>query len=337
MKKLKEKTELSMKPIAVLAAVVVVAIGLTIGWFGFRAGSFAGNDPGEYVGFVEARETTASFKVPGKVLQLNVDEGDRVKKGEVIASLETRELLSKVKQAQGAVKQAQSKLSQANVGKSLQAGVSQAQVEQATANLDITKATYDRTQQLFDAGGIAQQKRDEADAAYQAALGKYSEAVAGMQQVALRAGDAQTASGAITQAQGAYDEATAYLDNCVLKAPCDGVITLRTIEPGEMVAAGTPVYQIADLGHTFVTVNVGENRIGKINLGDTAQAVLDSFPGKTFAGKITWISDAGDFAVKKAVSEVDRHDMRTFKVKIALPNPDFKFKDGMTATVRFKK
>ena len=337
MKKLREKTELSIKPIALLAVVVVAAIGLTIGWYGFSSGSFAGNDSGEYVGFVEARETTASFKVAGKVLLLNVDEGDRVKKGEVIASLETRELLSKVKQAAGALKQAQSKLSEAKVGKSLQAGVSQAQVEQATANLDITKATFDRTQQLFAAGGISQQSRDEASAAYQAALGKYSEAVAGMQQVALRAVDAQTAGGAITQAQGAYDEATAYLDNCVLKSPCDGIVTLRTIEPGEMVAAGTPVYQIADLAHTYVTVNVGEGRIGKINLGDTAKLVLDSFPGKTFKGKIIWISDAGDFAVKKAVSEVDRHDTRTFKVKIDLPNPDFKFKDGMTATATFGK
>ena len=90
---------------------------------------------------------------------------------------------------------------------------------------------------------------------------------------------------------------------------------------GELVNAGTPVLEITDIEHTYVKVFISETKIGRVHLDQEAEVSVASFPDRVFKGRVVWINDAGDFAVRKAVSEQDEHDLRSFEVKIDLPTP----------------
>lgn len=129
-------------------------------------------------------------------------------------------------------------------------------------------------------------------------------------------------------------EAETYLRNTHLKAPISGYITKKFLEAGEMVGAGTPVFEITDLEHTYVKVYIDERKIGRVHLNQAVEVRVDSFPGRVFKGKVVYISDAGEFAVRKAVNEQYDHDIRSFEVKIDIPNPDLVLKTGMTARVK---
>lgn len=282
-------------------------------------------------GYIEAKSVNTGFKVAGRIDKIFVEEGDQVKKGQIIAQLETTEIEAKLKQSEGAMEAATAKHTEAQEAISLQSDTTASQIKAAKADYDIKKLSYKRIEDLFAQGAVSQQKRDEALAAMDAAEATWQSAVASEKQVSIRTSEANAAAGAMTQAEGARDEAQAYLDNCYLKAPCDGIITLSTMEEGEMVSAGTPVFEITDLVHTWVEINVPENKIGQVQLQQKAIVTVDSYPNKVFKGKVVWINDAGDFAVKKAISEMEQHDIRTFKVKITIPNNKMELKTGMTA------
>lgn len=348
MRRLKHISHLKTWLVGILAVLALAAVAVAFHSFSHQEeAALADQKEINNTGYVEAKEVTVAFKVPGKIEKILVDEGDQVKAGQPIAVLESKEIEAKVKQAQGALAMAQAKLDQAQTGESLQADVSanqiktaEAAVMKATANLNAMTATYNRVKSLYEKGSVSAQKLDEVKAQYEAAQGMMQEAqaalnsaIAGQKQVQIREGDVQAVQGGIEQAQGAYDEAKAYLENTVLKAPCDGIVTLRTMEPGEMVNAGTPVFQITDLSNTYVEINVSEDKIGRVNLGQAAEIKVDSFPDQVFKGKVIYISDAGEFAVKKAVNEQYEHDIKTFKVKVRVPNQDLKLKVGMTAYV----
>jgi HlyD family secretion protein len=335
-----------------LIAVVIVLTGVTFFGFSIQQDKLAADRQRiNNIGYIEAKEVTVAFKVPGKIEKIMVEEGDCVKAGDVLAVLESKEIAAKVKQAEGALEMAQAKYEQAQIGENLQGEVSESQIEmakgvlaQAQANLDAMTATWERVQKLYEKGSVSEQKRDEVRAQYEAALGAVAQAqgalasaIAGEKQVQIRESDVRAVVGALRQAEGAYEEAMAYLENCTLKAPCDGTITLRTMDAGEMVNAGTPVFTITDLANTWVQINVPEDKIGRVKLGQEAEVRVDSFPGEVFKGTVTWISDVGEFAVKKAVNEQYEHDIKTFKVKIAIPNQELKLKVGMTAVVNIKE
>ena len=303
----------------------------------------------ELTGNLEADEVMASFKVPGKILQFMVDEGDEVKKGQVIARLETDELKLKVSQAQAGIEAARAQLIKAETAVGLQSGVTSSQIEEARAaveraqaNLDVWTATWTRIQELYDHGAVSAQEKDKVEAEYKGARGQLAQAQAlltkaesGQLQVSLSEDDVAAARAGLALAQAQYDEARVYLNNATLKAPMDGIVTLRPMEPGETVGAGTPVLKITDLKNTFVKVYVPESKIGRVQLGQKCKVTTQSYPGKPFEGTVTWINPAGEFATQKAISDQYEQDIRSFEVKVNVPNPDLHLKTGMTATVTF--
>ena len=174
---------------------------------------------------------------------------------------------------------------------------------------------------------LAQNKLREAQSALEQASGRPLESPGGP--VPVRGGP-----GPERAAGGAVEEARAYLENTLLQAPMSGYITQKYLEEGELVNAGTPVLEITDIEHTYVKVFISETKIGRVHLDQEAEITVASFPDRVFPGRVVWINDAGDFAVRKAVNEQDEHDLRSFEVKIDLPNPDLVLKTGMTARVK---
>ncbi|AEG61812.1 HlyD family secretion protein [Desulforamulus ruminis] len=299
-------------------------------------------------GTLEATRVMASFKVAGRMDALLVDEGARVKKGDLLATLEPKELQAKLSQAQGAHEAALAASQQASEAvpltrQQVEATIAQCQakVEQAAVKLRSAKQLYDRMVELHKAGAISDSQLEDATNNYDAAQQQQEEAKAALAQaeaarlqVEVSQAQYDAAVGQVNQAQGALEEAKAYLENSQLKAAMDGFITQKYLEQGEMLNAGTPVFEITDLEHTFVKVFISEKKIGRVHLGQQAEIRVLAFPDKVFKGKVVFVNNAGDFAVKKAVNEQNQHDIRSFEVKIDVPNQDLLLKVGMTATVR---
>jgi len=136
-------------------------------------------------------------------------------------------------------------------------------------------------------------------------------------------------------AKAALDTAQIQLDNATIRAPSSGVILVRAIEPGELAAIGTPIVTMADLTTVKLTVYLAERDIGKVSLGESVAVSVDSYPGRQFAGKITYISDQAEFTPKSIQTKEER-TTQVFGVKIEIPNPDQKLKPGMPADAEFR-
>lgn len=285
-------------------------------------------------GTIEARTVMASFKVAGRIEQLLVDEGAAVEKGQELAVLESREIEAKVLQAEGACQAAEGAVKQAENALPYTADKVSGVIEQAQANLNNARQNYERAASLHQSGAISDSKLDEAANAYQAAQGKLNEALAERSNIEVVRYKYNEAAGMSEKARGALEEVQSALDNTHLASPISGYITQKNLEEGEMLNAGTPVFEISDLKNTYVKVFIDEKKIGRVHLQQTVEIRVDAYPDKVFKGQVVWINDAGQFAVQKAVNEQYSHDIRSFEVKIDVPNEDLSLKTGMTAEVK---
>ncbi|MGO0123427.1 HlyD family secretion protein [Desulfothermobacter acidiphilus] len=273
-------------------------------------------------------------------------------------AFQRQQVEAKIQQAQALVAQAQCGLR--NVEE--QAKKAEVGVKDAEDQLQNARDLYQRLQFLHAQGAVDARKLEEARVAYERAQNacqaaqierqraqnacesarqKLAEAQAALEQalsgrtgLTVFAAQAEAARGQAEQADGAVREARALLDNTRLLAPMAGFITRKFVEKGEMVNAGSPVYEVADLRHPYVKIYVSETKIGRVRLGQKAEIRVEAFPDRTFTGTVVRIAEAGEFAVKKPVSEQRGQDIRSFEVKIDLANPELLLKPGMTARVR---
>lgn len=331
-----------------LATLVIAGLVLIIVYFNHQENTLARMQNSlTATGTIEATTVNAAFKVPGKISKVYVDEGMEVKKGQVLAELESQEIVAKLAQAQGAAAAAQGQSLQAQqaiplTAETVEAAVQKAQAVAEKAQVGVTNAQqrYERVEALHKEGAISTSEYDQAKNAYDAAIselaaaqGQLNEALSARMQVTIYQHKYEAAQGQAEAAQGAVQEAQAYLDNTKLLSPIDGFVTIKYLEGGEMLNAGTPVFEISDLRHSYVKVYIDETKIGRVKLNQSAEVTVPAYPDKVFKGKIVKISDAGDFAVHKAVNEMHSHDIRSFEVRIDLDNKDLKLKTGMTASV----
>ncbi len=331
-----------------LATLVIAGLALIIFYFNHQENTLAQvQNSLTATGTIEATTVNAAFKVPGKISKVYVNEGMEVKKGQVLAELESQEIAAKLTQAQGTAAAAQGQSLQAQqaiplTAESVEAAVQQAQamVEKAQVGVTNTQQQYERVEALHKEGAISTSDYDKAKNAYDAAVndlaaaqGKLNEALSARMKVTVAQHQYDAAQGQAEAAQGVVQEAQAYLDNTKLLSPIDGFVTIKYLEAGEMLNAGTPVFEISDIQHSYVKVYIDETKIGRVKLHQSVKVTVPAHPDKVFTGKVVKISDAGDFAVHKAVNEMHSHDIRSFEVRIDLDNKDLSLKTGMTASV----
>jgi HlyD family secretion protein len=292
-------------------------------------------------GTIEAKSILASFKVAGRIDSLTVEEGSYVEKGQELARLDTREIAARLSQARGAHNAALAQVRQAADSVPLTSQQVETAIAQAEVGVQEASQSLERATVLHESGAASAKTLDDARNNYELAQNKLREAQSALEQalaarlkVQVAQSQYEAALGQSEQAGGAVEEARAYLENTLLQAPMSGYITQKYLEEGELVNAGTPVLEITDIEHTYVKVFISETKIGRVHLDQEAEITVASFPDRVFPGRVVWINDAGDFAVRKAVNEQDEHDLRSFEVKIDLPNPDLVLKTGMTARVK---
>lgn len=297
--------------LAILGFVAVVIIVALIGFFAL------GRDPELIQGQVEATEYRVSSKVPGRILELRVKEGDFVKAGDTLAILDAPEVRAKMAQAQGAESAAAAlELKAQNGARREQIQGAYQLWQQAVAGLEIAHKSYERIQRLFDEGVVSAQQRDEVYAKYKAmeaqekaAKSQYDLAVNGA-----RREDKLAAQAQVNRARGAVQEVNSFMNETVQIAQMDGEVSSVYPKVGELVGTGSPIMTISVMSDMWGTFNVREDQLNGLAVGSTFTAFVPAF-NKEIQMKVYYMKDQGSFAVWKATKANGEYDLKTFEVK----------------------
>ena len=314
--------------IAGFTAVVVLA-GL-IGYFTL------GSQPDIIQGEVEVAEYRVSSKVPGRILELRVKEGDYVHVGDTLAILDAPEVEAKKAQAQSAEEAASAMKLMADNGARRQQIQGAYEVwQQAKAGLDIAKKTYERVQRLFNEGVMSAQKRDEALAQYKAyeAQEKAAKSQYDMAKEGARKEERMAAAAQVNRARGAVQEVSSYINETVQVAQIEGEVSDIYPKVGELVGTGSPIMSISIMSDVWGTFNVREDQLNGLKIGSEFTAFSPAFK-KDVKMKVYYIKDQGSYAVWKATKSNGQYDLKTFEVKARPVTKMEGLRPGMTLVMK---
>lgn len=269
-------------------------------------------------GEAETSEYRVSSKVPSRVLELRVEEGQMVSKGDTLAIMEAPEVDAKLTQATAARSMAEAVESKAMNGARRQEVQGAYELYQKSkAGLDIAEKTYQRVERLFENGVLPEQKRDEAKAQYDAAKATViaAESQYEMAKEGARIEDKAAAAAQVNRAQGAVDEVKSYVSETVLTAAADGMVTEIFPHVGELVGSGAPVMNVAMVDKVWFTFNVREDKLQRFSNGKICNIFVPGI-NKTVKAKVTRIKNVGNFAAWKATKALDGIDLKVFEVRI---------------------
>jgi HlyD family secretion protein len=309
-------------------------------------------------GIVTGNDVIVSPQLAGRMIHLTVDEGSEIHKGDLIAELDASEYVSARDAAEANTRMLEAKVNSAQNTRSWTDDQTDASLRQAEANLTSTRSqlvqaqanlwrdqqTFKREQALFNAGVEPEQNRDLADAAVrasEAAVKSFEDQVrASEAQVAVAHAnrkqlDVQQSDLAATRAQllqARADKVTAevHLGYMKIYSPLDGVVSVRAARLGEVLQAGEPIITILDVDHLWVQADVEESYIDSVQLNQSLKVRLPS--GRIIEGPVIFKGVESDFATQRDVSRTKR-DIKTFSIKVSVPNPGRRLISGMTATV----
>jgi HlyD family secretion protein len=287
-------------------------------------------------GNVEVTEANIGFKIPGRLVERLVDEGYRVKKGDLLAKLDSAELESIVKQNRAALEEAATKLAE------LRAGSRSQEIGQAAANVDAQEAEllrirkdHERAEILYKNGAISAAQYDAAKSSYdnRAAMVKNAREALSLAKEGPRKEDIRMAEHRVAQLKATLATSEERLKDTLLYAPFAGIILRKNVEPGETIAQGTPVFTLGDLDNPWIKVYVKEDKLGLVKPGQKAKITTDTFKGKAYEGTVSYISSEAEFTPKTVQTQEERVKL-VFGVKVSVKNENWDLKPGMPADVR---
>ena len=297
-----------------LAIAGFVAVVIIVALIGFLA---LGREPDVKQGQVEVSEYRVSSKVPGRILEIRVKEGDYVKVGDTLAILDAPDVRAKMEQARSAENVAAAlELKAQNGARKEQIQGAFSVLQQAKAGYEIAEKSYNRIQRLFDEGVVSAQKRDEVYANYKAmeaqmkaAQSQYDMAVNGA-----RMEDKMAAAAQVGRARGAVNEVNSYIHETVQVAQMEGEVADIYPKVGELVGTGSPIMSIAVMEDMWGTFNIREDQLNGMKVGSEFTAFVPAF-NKDIKMKVYYLKDQGSYAVWKATKANGQYDLKTFEVK----------------------
>lgn len=313
-------------------------------------------DPGLSGKIIPDQDIKIVSKVSGKVAGVNVQEGDKVKKGDILVQLETDDLSQQVKQAQSGVTAAEAKLADAQAGaraqeiQGLESAVNMAQgayeqataaLQQAGAALDLSTKTYNRLRNMYDSSSSVTQEDldkgtldyekakagyEQAQAAQKAAVAQVEAAKAKLEQARIGPTDntLKALQAEVDRLKAGLELANNSLNNATITAPIDGVVVKKSISPGEMAQPGVPIISLVNMDQVQVELTVADSQITKVNVGTPVNVKVQSLPDQLFQGTISF------------VSPVSNPNSNTFPVKVKVDNKDGLLFAGMVAEVHIE-
>ena len=290
---------------------LVVAVVAVIGAMSIK------QEPETIQGQVEVSEYRVSSKVPGRILEIRVKEGDYVNVGDTLAILDAPEVRAKMTQAQSAENAAAAMDEMANNGaRQEQVRGAFAVLQQAKAGLEIAQKSYNRVQRLYDEGVMTAQKRDEAFANYKAleAQVKAAQSQYDMARNGARTEEKKAAAAQVNRAKGAVAEVNSYIHETMQIAQMAGEVSDVYPKVGELIGTGSPIMSVSLMNDIWGTFNVREDQLDGMKVCSIVTAFVPAFK-KEIRMKVYYIKDQGSYAVWKATKSNGQYDLKTFEVK----------------------
>lgn len=375
--------------------IILLLVAAGAGYYFWKSGTFSGPSNKIMVsGNLELTQVDLSFKVAGRLTELNVREGQWVKKGDVIAKLDAATLGQQLDRDKATVAASESDYQQlqtsidyqkatiesdiaARVADQAQsqakldellAGSRKQEIQQGDAGVsdakaanDMAKSDWDRAQTLFKNEDISRAQYDQAKSKLDstAAQLRQSQERLALLQEGPRKEEIAGARAALARSQAALEQSKAnridlkrkeqelearqadiaknkaqagmtktQIDDTVLVSPIDGVVLVKPAENGEVIAAGTTVVSIGDLDHPWLRAYINETDLGKIKLGEAVKLSTDSYPNKTYMGRISFIASDAEFTPKQIQTKEERVKL-VYRIKVEVENSAHELKDNM--------
>ncbi len=313
----------------------VVLAGVILGWRLLGPDSTDGALTAS--GTVEATEGHLGFQSAGRIAEIRVEEGDRVALADTLALLDRQEMLARRDAARAQVAEAGARLRELETGfRSEEVEQGRAGASVAAQRLEDARRDLERTKVLFEGGAVSQEAYDKATTAFEVAANETRRAD---QQLSLleagpRVETLQAQRARFAGAEAALTGVEAALDNMVIVARFDGVVTVRHREPGEIVSPGAPVVTVMNTGDRWIRIYVREDRIGAVKLGQTASITSDTYDDRSYEGRVRFIASEAEFTPKSVQTTEERVKL-VYAVKIQITDDNgLDLKPGMPADVR---
>ncbi|MEO1784327.1 efflux RND transporter periplasmic adaptor subunit [Thermodesulfobium sp. 4217-1] len=323
------------KTLIIFSLILAVCVGIY--WIIFNRES-----PSNYLevsGNIEADQYNVSFQVYGTLSSLKVDEGDKVKKGELLATLSRKDLADSLQAAIHNKDKAKALYDQYLSGyRSQDIKMAQADRDAKLAEFEKAKNDYIRYEKLYKEDAIPASSFDSIKSTYlssKEALNSSEQKFKELQ-IGYREEEIKSAKEAYEASVSQVEQAKTILGYTAIYSPIDGVVFSKDSEPGEFVSSGTPVLTLYDLNSTYVKVYVSEKDIGFVKLNAPCTIKVDSFPNKNFSGYVEAISDKAEYT-PKFIQTKDERVKYMFWVKVKINNPDGVLKPGMPADTMIEK
>jgi len=297
--------------IAFLTLLLVIATVSFIGWIVLKP------EPIMLQGQAEATEVRVSGKVPGRIDKFLASEGMTVKKGDTLVLLSSPELNAKLLQATSAEQAASAQNQKAIKGaRAEQIAGAYEMWQKAEVGVKLAEKTYNRVQNMYSEGVVPAQKRDEADANYQAAVAT-AKAAKSQYDMAMNGAeneDKLAALAMVNRAKGAVSEVQSYISETMLLSPIDGEVSDVFPKQGELVGSGAPIMNIVDLTDVWVVFNIREDLLSNIKMGTELEASIPALGNKTVKLKVDYIKAMASYATFKATKNNGGFDVKSFEV-----------------------
>jgi HlyD family secretion protein len=284
-------------------------------------------------GTIEAVEVDVASKVSGQILALAVEEGARVRPGDLLATVDHATADIQLRQAQAGVDLAQAQLVLLRNG-ARKEDIQQAEAVliQAEANLRVASDDARRMRELARTGSVTPKQRDDAEARLTVAEAQRNaagETLSKLRRLA-RPEEIQAAEARLAQARAAADLLAKTIADSTVLAPAAGTVTHKAVEAGELVAPGATIVTVSALDSVYVMVYLTEQEVGRVRLGDAVEVRIDAFPDRAFSGRITYVSPEAEFTPKNVQTKQDRVKL-VFGIKVVIENRDGLLKPGLPA------
>lgn len=289
-------------------------------------------------GNIEVKEVNLSFKFSGKISELYFEEGASVKKDEILGKIEAKDIEREMELQKEILEEAKIKLSE------LKKGSREQEIKEAEANLkareaemEKAKKDYERAEVLFKNGAISQSKFEEYKKILDLSSSNYERAmeILSLKKEGPREEEILAQEKRINQIEARIKIIEEKLKDAALYSPVDGIVLSKNAEVGEMAGPNLPVYTLGQIDKPYVKVYVKEDKLGLIKIGQKAEVFCDTYPGKIYEGKISYISSKAEFTPKNIQTKEERTKL-VFEVKVYVKNDEDKLKPGMPVDVKIK-
>jgi HlyD family secretion protein len=316
---------------SILLSAACLAATLILGACSGRNGSGSG----ELVlsGNIEVTDAQVSFKVPGRVIERLVSEGDRVKSGQLVSRLDDTEQQEQLTVRRAELAEAEAAYAALKAGSRPQEiAAAEATLHSVEADRDRLRLDFTRQQELRGKDAIADRELEASQAQLKVAEARAAEAAERFKlvQAGPRVEDVAQGRARVDQARASVALAETQVENTRLLSPLNGVVLSQNIEPGEYVSPGTPVVTVADIAHVWERAYINQTELGRVRLGQKVAVRTDTFPDKSYEGTIGFISSEAEFTPKTVQTTKERVKL-VFRIKIDLVNPNDELKSGMPA------